>query len=129
MTRRLGYADEPNRSSAIVAVHHGNYRAQEIWVRSGANIGNWYCLGGEFGRPRAVDDPRTTLQKMSDPQGWRQPEGTIPVHPTWSDVLARGPVTLLFPGEDEEYAAGWLAGRRDLWQGLEEATYDGPPNT
>ncbi len=87
----LGPEDEPQNSSAVVAVHHGDYRCQEIWVRSGANIGNWYPLGGEFGRPH--DEP---------------------LHPHWENVLARGPVTLLTAGHDDAYRAGWASGRRDL---------------
>lgn len=87
----LGTDDEPQGSGAVVAVHWGDYRRQEIWVASGANIGNWYCLGSEFGIPRG-----------------------LPTHPRWEDVLARGPVTLLVPGEKHAYADGWANGRRRL---------------
>ncbi len=128
MMRTLDYEDEPQNSGAVVAVHLGDYRRQEIWVRSGANIGNWYCLGGEFGRPKTVQDPRTGLDKIMN-KTWEQPAGTLPLHPHWGDVLARGPVTLLHAGNDESYAAGWRAGRRALWQGMEDATYDDPPNS
>lgn len=109
--RLLGPADEPQESGAIVAVHHGDYRQQEVWVRSGANIGNWYPLGGEFW---AVGDRQ------------RMPAGVTKQHPEWTDVLARGPVVLLVPGDADMYRQGWRAGRRDLWQGMEDATYDDP---
>jgi hypothetical protein len=42
----LGPDDEPRNSGALVAVHYGDHRRQEVWVRS---IGNWYPLHGEFG--------------------------------------------------------------------------------
>ena len=111
----------------MVAVHFGNYRRQEIWVSSGANIGNWYCLGGEYGRPPVWDNnvPDHLFLQARKPLPTRPP-GSIPQHPTWSDVLARGPVTLLVPGEAAAYLAGWHAGRRDLWQGMEEAIADDP---
>lgn len=95
----LGPEDEPQRSGAVVAVRYGDYRDQEIWVRSGANIGNWYCLGGEFGAPGPCVD--------------------VPLHPHWEDVLRRGPVTLLTPGDEATYAAGWTNGRRRLVQQIE----------
>jgi hypothetical protein len=135
VTRPLGYDDEPQGSGAVVAVHYGDYRRQEIWVASGANVGNWYCLGGEFGVPKTVDDPRSDMDKLTENMlgrkglSWTQPPGTLPLHPTWSDVLARGPVTLLFPGADDTYAAGWRAGRRELWNSMENELDDDPPNT
>lgn len=125
-TRHLAWADEPRESGAVVAVHYGDYRRQEVWVRSGANIGNWYPLGSEFGTPKVVEDPRSALEKLGRTT-WRQPEGTIPLHPTWGDVLARGPVTLLVPAGNDGYVAGWRAGRRDLWQAMEEVA-DGDPD-
>lgn len=124
--RLLGPGDKLQNSGAVVAVHWGDYRLQEIWVSSGANIGNWYPLGGEFGRPRVADDPRNALEKISDHRPWRQPPGTVPLHPTWTDVLARGPVTLLVAGDDASYVAGWKAGRRDLWQSMENEIDDEP---
>lgn len=128
----LGPADEPRRNGAVVAVHWGDYRRQEIWVASGANIGNWYCLGGEFGTPRIADDPRSPFERETgwrpgQPRHWVQPPGTIPTHPDWSDVLARGPVVLLTAAEGDAYRAGWRAGRIALWQGMEDAAYDSPP--
>lgn len=129
MTRQLGHADEPQESGAVVAVHWGNYRDQEIWVRSGANIGNWYPLGGEFGRPRVAEDPRSELEKLSSREHWQRPAGTIPQHPHWSDVLARGPVTLLTPGDDATYAAGWRNGRKALWDHMENYIHDEPEGT
>jgi len=92
----LGPDDEPQHSGAVVAVNYGDYRSLELWQRSGANIGNWYCLGSEFGVPRG-----------------------LPLHPHWEDVLARGPVTLLAPGEKQAYASGWVNGRRRLLQQIE----------
>lgn len=100
--RLLGPTDEPQESGALVVVHAGDYRSQEVWVRSGANIGNWYPLGGEFGVPR------------------------VPLHPHWSDVLARGSVVLLAPIGEDGYRAGWRAGRRDLWQAMEEVADEDP---
>ncbi len=126
-TRLLGPDDEPQNSGAAVAVHWGDYRAQEIWVRSGANIGNWYPLGGEFGRPRVAQDPRNDLEKIMGKK-WEQPPGTIPLHPHWDDVLRRGPVTLLVPGDDDTYTAGWRAGRTALWNEMENYIHDDPPN-
>jgi hypothetical protein len=125
--RRLGPDDEPQTSGAIVAVHYGDYRQQEIWVASGANIGNWYPLGGEFGRPKPWEDPRTYAEKMFDrgpvPQ---MPPGHVPLHPHWEDVIARGPVVLLTAADDEAYRNGWRNGRKHMWDGLENAVYDEP---
>ncbi len=123
----LGLDDEPQKSGAVVAVHWGDYRRQEIWVRSGANIGNWYCLGGEFGTPRVWVDERTAMDKMLH----RGPEprpgpGEVPQHPHWEDVVARGPVTLLVAGDRAAYVAGWRAGRRDLWQSVESVAEGDP---
>ena len=125
--RVLGPADEPQGPGAIVAVNWGDYRSQQIFVNSGASIGNWYCLGGEFGRVEVVADPRTALDRLRS--RWTQPPGTIPPHPTWSDVLTLGPVTLLASGGADTYRAGWLAGRRDLWHGMEDAVHNDPPGT
>lgn len=104
--RLLGPADEPQHSGAVVAVHYGDYRLQEVWVSSGANVGNWYPLGGEFW---------VTWDRQ------RMPAGVTQQHPHWEDVLARGPVTLLVSADVEAYRQGWRAGRRDLWQAMEEA--------
>lgn len=100
----LGTYDEPQTSGALVAVHHGEYRRQEIWVRSGANIGNWYPLGNEFGFHPGPDK--------------------IPLHPHWDDILKRGPVTLLVASEAEARAAGWAAGRRRLLEQIEYISDD-----
>lgn len=104
----IGWEDEPQQSGAIVAVHYGDYHAQEIWVRSGANIGNWYPLGGEFGLP-----------------GWGA--GRVPQHPHWEDVLARGLVTLLVAADKEAYASGWTNGRRRLVEQIETLSEEGEP--
>lgn len=107
-TRAAGRDDEPQQSGAVVAVNYGDYHAQELWIRSGANIGNWYCLGGEFGVPRHGTH-------------------TLPLHPHWEDVLARGPVTLLTADHDEAYAAGWASGRRRLVEQIDTfADAEGP---
>lgn len=127
-TRLLGPQDEPQHNGAIVVVHYGDYRAQEIWVSSGANIGNWYPLGGEFGRPKVWDDPRSYAEKLFDRAEPTRPAGTIPQHPHWEDVLARGPVTLLVPAGAAAYLEGWRNGRRAFWQDMEDAAYDDPPN-
>jgi hypothetical protein len=125
----LGPNDEPQHSGAIVAVHYGDYRSQECWIRSGSNIGNWFCLGGEFGRPRVWVDPRSYAEKLQanlrDP-GPRPGPGEVPQYPCWSDVLARGPVTLLSAGEQDTYAAGWANGRRRMAEQVEELSYDQP---
>lgn len=111
MPRLLGPTDEPQQSGAVVAVHFGDYRRQEIWVSSGSNVGNWYPLGGEFW---VVWDRR------------RMPAGVTKEHPVWSDVLARGPVVLLLPAGDEAYRHGWRAGRLNLWQAMEDAAGEDP---
>jgi hypothetical protein len=100
----VGWEDEPQRSGAIVAVHYGDYHRQEVWVRSGANIGNWYPLGGEFGTPRE-----------------------LPPHPHWEDVLARGPVTLLVSDQQQAYADGWANGRRRLARQIETLSEEEAP--
>lgn len=128
MTAFLGSYDEPQNSSAVVAVHWGDYRQQEIWVRSGANIGNWYCLGGEFGRPKAWTDPRGLLELMIDRRHdylqFAPGPDEVPQHPHWEDVLARGPVTLLVPGDQDAYRAGWRNGRRRMVEQMETAADD-----
>lgn len=119
--REVGWEDEPQNSGAIVAVNYGDYREQEFWVRSGSNIGCWFPLGGEFGRPKIWDDPRTELQKLAwrDRPVPRPGPGEVPRYPHWEDVLARGPVTLLTAGSDEAYASGWVNGRRRLVEQIE----------
>lgn len=108
----LGLAEEPQGSGAVVAVHYGDYRRQEIWVSSGSNVGNWYPLGGEHW---VVFDRK------------HMPAGVTMQHPHWEDVLARGPVTLLVQADAEAYRQGWRAGRRNLWQAMEEAADEDPP--
>jgi hypothetical protein len=122
----LGPYDEPQDSGTLVAVHHGD-RDQEVWVRSRSNIGNWYPLGSEYGRPRPWDDPRSEIEKLR----WAGPmphpgPGEVPRHPHWQDVLARGPVTLLVTGERGAYAAGWKNGRRRMVEQMETVSYDEP---
>jgi hypothetical protein len=124
-------ADDPEpdySGGAVFAVHYGNYRRQEIWVASGDNIGNLYPLGGEAGKPRIVEDPRSELEKIGPTLGrsrtWQQPPGTIPLHPTWHDMVARGPVVMLVPGQADTYAAGWATGRQRLLAQIEQLRDD-----
>ena len=128
--RVLGPDDEPQGTGAVVAVHYGNYRSQEIWVSSGANIGNWYALGGEFRVPKVAVDTRHPLDRIGDPSPFRPPPGQIPLHPVWADVLARGEVVLLVPGQNEAFANGWEAGRRRLLEQIEalHEDEDTPPS-
>lgn len=126
----LGPGNEPEGSGAVVAVHYGDYRLQEIWVRSGSNIGNWYCLGGEYGRPKVWEDPRTELQRItwhrqSSPAP-RPGPNEIPRHPRWEDVLGRGPVVLLIPGDEQTYDAAWKAGRVRMVEQMESVSLDDP---
>lgn len=117
----VDWEDEPQQSGAVVAVHCGDYHRQEIWVRSGANIGNWYPLGGEFGRPKPWVDPRNELEKLAARGPAPRPgPNEVPRHPHWEDVLARGPVTLLVASPQESYAAGWANGRRRLVEQIQE---------
>lgn len=95
--QELGPGDEPQTSGAVVAVNWDGYHVAELWQRSSINFANWYCLGNEFGIPRG-----------------------LPLHPRWEDVLARGPVTLLVPGERQAYADGWVNGRRRLVEQITE---------
>lgn len=103
----------------VVAVNYGSYRNQEIWVACGSNIGNWYPLGSPYGRPRVAEDTRNALEKLSDPR-FRQPPGTVPLHPHWEDIVRRGPVTLLVAAQADAYQAGWSDGRRRLVEQFEE---------
>jgi len=94
-----GWQDEPQEVGTIVVVNlEAGYNHMEVWVRSGANIGNWYYLGNEAGRAY---------------------RGEVPVHPTWPDVLKRGEVTVLSPGDPTTYRNGWRNGRYALWREME----------
>lgn len=115
----LGPHGEPQHSGAVVAVNWGDYRTQELWVRSGANIGNWYPLGGEFVRPRRWIDRRSPAELLMNVPPDGPGPGEVPLHPHWEDVLARGPVTLLVASDAEARAAGWAAGRRRLFEQME----------
>jgi hypothetical protein len=118
----LGADDEPQGSGALVLVWAGDYRRQEVWVASGSNIGNWYCLGGEYGRPKVWDPPQQDIwdRRPLLPR----PFGTIPQHPDWSFVLTRGPVSLLAYDNSEAYRDGWRNGRRRLHQEIESLAED-----
>ena len=125
----VDWEDEPQQSGAIVAVHYGDYRRQEIWVRSGSNIGNWYPLGGEFGRPKPWVDPRNELEKLADRGPAPRPgPNEVPMHPHWEDVLARGPVTLLVASPAESYKSGWVNGRRRLLEQIETLSDEEDPS-
>jgi len=122
---QLGGADEPQSNGTPVIVWPGDYRRQEVWVASGANIGNWYCLGNEFGRPRTWEDPRTYAETvMSLKPAPRMPAHLIPMHPVWSDVLDRGPVFLLSHDNTTAYRTGWRNGRRRLYEEIESLAED-----
>lgn len=54
------------------------------------------------------------------------PPGVTKQHPTSGDVIARGQVTLLVAGQDEQYRAGWRAGRRELLDSIEGLAEDEP---
>lgn len=124
---QVGPDDEPQHSGAVVALWWGDYRRQEIWVRSGANIGNWYCLGGEFGTPKVWDPPNDYTRLISPKPGRpERPEGTVPLHPDWWFLIRRGPVTILTPGVEATYLSGWEAGRQALWQSMEDVAGEGP---
>lgn len=93
------------RPGTLAVVNPGDYRIQEVWVASGANIGNWYPLGGEFW---AVGDHK------------RMPAGiTTSGHPVWADLTARGPVTLMVAAPGDAYRQGWNDGRRRLLEQIE----------
>lgn len=117
---QLGPDDEPRTNGALVLVWADDYQWQEVWVASGANIGNWYCLGGEFGRPKVWDPPRRDLPLFRDVVDPPRPTGTIPVQPDWFFVLTRGPVVLLTWDHQEAYADGWRNGRRRLYETIAE---------
>lgn len=122
---KLGPDDEPRDSGALVLVWAGDYRRQEVWVASGANIGNWYCLGNEFGRPKVWDPPRDPIIDLlrRDPPPPR-PAGTIPLQPDWYNVLERGPVSLLGHDNVTAYRTGWRNGRRRLHEEIESLAED-----
>jgi hypothetical protein len=109
----IGREDEPQASGAVAATDYGDYRKQVIWVRSGADPGNWYPLGNEFGRPKVWDDNVPShIWAASGKTLPQRPPGTVTLHPTWDDVLAWGPVTVLVPGGGGDYALGWRSGVR-----------------
>jgi hypothetical protein len=89
----------------LAVVNQGDYRYQEVWVASGSNIGNWYPLGGEHWVM------------------WRRghiPAGVTKQYPTWDDVTARGPVTLMVPSSAAAYRQGWADGRARLLEQIED---------
>ena len=113
MTGHVYKAGDPEpevSGGAIAVVHYGDYISQEVWVASGANIGNWYPLGNEFW-------PVYARAQM--------PPGVTRAHPTWADVTARGPVTLLVATPGEAYRQGWADGRKRLLEQVEELHDDG----
>lgn len=96
MTTTLGPADEPQEPGAIVAVYYADVWNLEIWVRKRENDGTWYLLGSEDGR--ILDDAYPRYPEL----------------PRWEHVLARGPVTALTAARQEDYANGWVNGRRHM---------------
>ena len=125
---KLGMHNEPRGIGAVVAVNYGDYRTQEIWISSGSFIGNWWCLGGEWGRPKVWMDQRTEMDKLLGRRELqsRPGPGEIPEYPRWEDVLRRGPVTLLVPGNQATYREGWKAGRRRMVEEMETISDDEP---
>lgn len=126
-TAEASHHDEPQNSGAVVVVYYGDYRRQEIWVRSGANIGNWYCLGGEFGQPKVWRGPQASFEKLTLSSRSRTPRpgpDEVPFHPHWEDILARGPVTLLTAANGESYRTGWRNGRRRMAEQMEAISDD-----
>jgi hypothetical protein len=123
----LGPRDKPQQAGAVVAVHYGDCRRQEFWIASGSSGGNWFCLGGEYGRPKVWIDSRTHMEKMLQrgPEPRPGPD-EVPQFPHWEDVLARGPVTLLVAGDTDSYRQGWRNGRKALWDSMENEIYDDP---
>jgi len=122
---QLGGADEPRSNGALVIVWPGDYRRQEVWIASGANIGNWYCLGNEFGIPKTWEDPRPYAEKITSREPPpRMPDHMIPVQPVWADVLDRGPVSLLSHDNVTAYRMGWRNGRRRLHEEIETLAED-----
>lgn len=122
----LGPDDEPRSNGALVLVWAGDYRRQEVWTASGANIGNWYCLGNEFGRPKVWDPepPMPLLDLIGSRPKPVMPAGMIPLQPDWDDVLKRGPVSLLGHDNVTAYRAGWRNGRRRLYEEIESLAED-----
>jgi hypothetical protein len=124
VTSQLGDDDEPRENGAVVMVWAGDYRRQEVWIASGANVGNWYCLGNEFGQPKVWDPPGADFwasRKMPPPP---RPAATVPLHPDWFFVLTRGPVSLLAWNNAGAYRTGWRNGRRRLREEIESLTED-----
>jgi hypothetical protein len=114
---------EPNVGpGTVAAVHYGDYRRQELWIRSGANIGAWYPLGGEFGAPKVAEDPRPDETFSRD--RWQRPPGTVPLHPSWYDMVERGPVTILVAAPADAYTAGWRTGRARLLEQIDQLRDD-----
>lgn len=111
-TAKVFGPDDPEpevRGGTLAVVHLGDYRRQEVWVASGANIGNWYPLGGEF-------------WVVWDRQ--RMPTGVTNPDPTWHDVVARGPVTLVVGAQDQAYTQGWRDGRQRLLEQVDDLRDD-----
>lgn len=74
-----------------------------------------------------MEDPRTELEKMGWDSRWVQPAGTIPLHPRWEDIIARGPVVIVVPGQEGVWDAGWKTGQRRLIERIQEiADFDDP---
>lgn len=89
----------------LAVVHVGDYQRQEVWVASGSNIGNWYPLGGEHW----VVWARAAL-----------PPAVLKEHPVWRDVVARGPVVLMVAVGGSGYEQGWVDGRAQLLEQIQQ---------
>ncbi len=53
-----------------------------------------------------------------------RPAGTVPLHPHFDDILARGPVSLLTHDNTTAYRTGWRNGRRRLHEEIESLADD-----
>jgi hypothetical protein len=91
------------RSGALAVVNYGDYRIQEVWVRCGSNIGNWYPLGNQYGNPALRECPQ---------------------HPHWEEIVVRGPVTIVTALPQDAYEQGWKDGRQRLYEQVEEMKDD-----
>lgn len=127
---RAGDVEPDLPHGTVAVVNYGDYASQEVWMKSGVMDGSWICLGGDGGqRPPIRDDPRTYAQKLVDPRPYIPPAGALPSWPKWTDMLRRGPVVILAPGQHALYEAGWRNGRRDLLSEIESLAEDGPNPT
>lgn len=109
----------------VLAVNHGNYQTQEIWVVDGANTGAIFPLGGLHHRVNWVEvtRPKTPRRDLFD-----RDHDACPRHPEWEDVVARGPVTVLTGMPQDAYNLGWRDGRQDLLGQIETLAEEYAPD-